>query len=76
MRSDIIPPNRWITIALGVGLLALIGYGAWRRDPATIAIVAALVAFFGLPFALLFTLNRRARNHPPSPPESNDADAD
>ncbi|HEX8730711.1 MAG TPA: hypothetical protein VF725_01515 [Ktedonobacterales bacterium] len=69
MRSDLVPPNRWLTIALCVGLLALIGYGAYRRDPATIAIVAALVAFFGLPFALLYTLNRRERARPPAPPD-------
>ncbi|MDE3228864.1 MAG: hypothetical protein KGO05_03195 [Chloroflexota bacterium] len=72
MRSEIVPPNRWLTIALCVGLLALIGYGAWRRDPATIAIIAALVAFFGLPFALLYTLNRRAQLRPPALPDERD----
>lgn len=69
MRSDIIPPNRWLTVALCVGLLALIIYGAYRHDPVTIVIVAALVVFFGLPYALLFTLNRRARLHPPTAPD-------
>ena len=65
VRFDIIPPNRVITIALGLGLLALIGYGVYQRDPATIAIVGALLVFFGLPAFLLFSLNRRARLRPP-----------
>lgn len=67
MRSDVIPPNRFITIALILGMIALIAYGAYQRDPATIAIVAALAVFFGLPTLLLFTLNRRARLHAPPP---------
>jgi Flp pilus assembly protein TadB len=69
VRSDIIPPNRFITIALIIGLLALIAYGAYNRDPATIAIVVALLLFFGLPALLLFSLNRRARQRPLSPPD-------
>jgi hypothetical protein len=72
VRSDIIPPNRAVTIALGLGLIALIGYGVYQRDPATIAIIAALIVFFGLPAFLLFTLNRRARLRPPSPPDDTD----
>ena len=65
MRSNIIPPNRAVTIALGLGLLALIGYGVYQRDPATIAIIAALLVFFALPAFLLFSLNRRASPRPP-----------
>ncbi|HEU5345501.1 MAG TPA: hypothetical protein VFU60_14235 [Ktedonobacterales bacterium] len=65
MRSDIVPPNRFLTIALLVGLLALIAYGAYNRDPATIVIVVALLVFFGAPTLLLFSLNRRARQRPP-----------
>lgn len=72
MRSDVIPPNRIVTIALIVGLLALIAYGVYSGDPATIAIVLALVVFFGLPAFLLFSLNRRARMRPPSPPDDAD----
>ncbi len=72
MRSEIIPPNRVITIALIFGMLALIGWGAYNRDPATIAIVGALVIFFGLPALLLFTLNRRARLQAPPPPDEAD----
>ncbi len=66
MRSNIIPPSRAITLALGLGLLALIGYGVYQRDPATIAIIAALLVFFGLPAFLLFSLNRRASLRPPN----------
>lgn len=65
MRSDIVPPNRFLTIALLVGLLALIAYGAYNRDPATIVIVVALLVFFGAPALLLFALNRRAHQRPP-----------
>jgi hypothetical protein len=65
VRSDIVPPNRFLTIALLVGLLALIAYGAYNRDPATIAIVVALLVFFGAPALLLFALNRRAHQRPP-----------
>jgi hypothetical protein len=65
VRSDIVPPNRFLTIALVVGLLALIAYGAYNRDPATIVIVVALLIFFGAPALLLFSLNRRARQRPP-----------
>lgn len=72
MRSDIIPPNRTLTITLIVGILALIAYGAYTRDPATLVIIAALVIFFALPAALLFTFNRRARLRPPSPPDDQD----
>ena len=61
MMPEIIPSNRWITILLLVGLLALIVYGAVNGDPATIAIVLALVIFFAIPAALLFIMNRRAR---------------
>lgn len=72
MRSDIVPPNRFLTIALVVGLLALIAYGAYNRDPATIAIVAALLLFFGAPALLLFSLNRRAGQRPPDEPDQPD----
>ncbi len=72
VRSEIIPPNRLITIALVVGLLALIVWGASRGDPVTIAIVAALFVFFALPALLLFTLNRRARAHPAPPSDEAD----
>ena len=69
MRSDIVPPNRFITIALIIGILALIAYGVYNHDPATIAIVLALAVFFALPAALLLSLNRRARLRPPAPPD-------
>ncbi len=69
MRSDIIPPNRALTIALIVGIIALIAYGIYRGDPATFVIVAALVVFFALPAILLYTANRRARLQTP-PQES------
>lgn len=78
MRSDIVPPNRAITVALLVGILALIAYGAYRRDPATIAIVIALVIFFGAPALLLFNFNRLRRQPPSSPDDassSEDAEA-
>ncbi len=60
MMREIIPANRWISALLLAGLLALIVYGAVSGDPATIAIVLALVIFFATPAALLFLLNRRA----------------
>ncbi|HET9110228.1 MAG TPA: hypothetical protein VFN78_05325 [Ktedonobacterales bacterium] len=65
MRSDIIPPNRAITVVLIIGMLALIAYGAYNRDPATIVIIAALFIFFAMPALLLYSLNRRARQRPP-----------
>ena len=61
MMHEIIPSNRWITILLLLGLVALIVYGAVNGDPATIAIVLALVIFFAAPATLLFIMNRRAR---------------
>jgi hypothetical protein len=76
VRSDIVPPNRAITIALLVGILALIAYGAYRRDPATIAIVIALVIFFGAPALLLFNLNRVRRQPPSSPDDASFDDAE
>ena len=60
MLREIIPASRWITALLLAGLLALIIYGAVNRDPATIVIVLALVMFFAVPMALVFTMNRRA----------------
>ncbi len=72
MRSDIIPPNRFLTIALSLGILALIAYGAYHRDPVTLVIILALAIFFGLPALLLFTLNRRARLRPTPPPDDAD----
>lgn len=66
MRSDLIPPNRALTVALIVGMIALIVYGVYRGDPATFVIVAALALVFALPAFLLFTANRRARLHAPS----------
>ncbi|HEX8995542.1 MAG TPA: hypothetical protein VF812_05890 [Ktedonobacterales bacterium] len=74
VRSDIVPPNRFITIALIVGFVALIIYGAYNHDPATIAIIAALAVFFGLPALLLFGLNRRGRLRPPPPPDDASAE--
>lgn len=73
MRSDLIPPNRALTIALIVGIIALVIYGVYRGDPATFVIVAALAVFFALPAYLLYTANRRARLHAP-PPESDASD--
>lgn len=74
VRSNIIPPNRPLTVALIVGIIALIAYGVYRGDPATFVIVAALVVFFALPAILLYTANRRARLHTPLTAESDDAD--
>jgi len=73
VRSDIIPPNRAITVALIIGMLALIAYGAYNRDPATIVIIAVLVIFFALPALLLYSLNRRARLRPPEDATPTDA---
>lgn len=61
MMREIIPASRWITVLLLAGLVALIIYGAVNGDPATIAIVLALVIFFATPAVLLFIMNRRAR---------------
>ncbi len=61
MLREIVPANRWITVLLALGLLALIVYGALRHDPATIVIVAALIMFFALPAGLLFAIRRRER---------------
>lgn len=61
MLREIIPTSRWITVVLLLGLLGLIVYGAMNRDPATIVIILALVVFFALPVALVYTMNRRAR---------------
>lgn len=58
---EIIPSNRWITILLLVGILALVIYGAANHDPLTIVIVIALAVFLALPAALLFVASRRAR---------------
>jgi hypothetical protein len=73
VRSDIVPPNRFLTIALLIGIIALIAYGAYNRDPTTIVIVVALVIFFGAPAFLLFNANRLQRRRPPS---SDDASSD
>jgi hypothetical membrane protein len=65
VRSNIVPPNRAITAALIIGILALIAYGAYNHDPATIVIIATLFVFFAMPALLLYSLNRRARQQPP-----------
>ncbi len=73
MFSDIIPPNRLLTVALVLGLAALIVYGAVNRDPATIVIVVALALFFSLPALATVYLNRRRRGQDSSlPPHSDD----
>ena len=72
MRSDVVPPNRVITIALALGILALIVYGVYNHDPATIVIIATLFIFIAMPALLVYSLNRRARQHPPSPPDDAD----
>lgn len=74
MRSDIVPPNRVITLALAIGILALIAYGAYNHDPVTLVIVATVFIFIAMPALLLYSLNRRARH--PRPPSSLDDDAD
>ncbi len=66
MRSDIIPPNRAITVVLIIGILALLGYGAYNHDPATVVIIAVLFIFFAMPALLLYSLNRRAGQRPPA----------
>lgn len=80
VRSDLIPPNRALTIALIVGIAALIVYGVYRGDPATFVIVAALALVFALPAFLLFTANRRARLHDetdePDEPHNHSSDAE
>jgi hypothetical protein len=73
VRSDLIPPNRALTVALIVGIIALVVYGVYRGDPVTIVIVAALALVFALPAFLLFTANRRARRDAP-PQESDESD--
>jgi len=70
VRSEIVPPNRFITVALIVCLLALIGYGVYTRNPVTIIIIATLLIFFGLPALALYSLNRRARRRPAALPPS------
>ncbi len=72
MRSDIVPPNRVVTIALALGILALIAYGVYNHDPATIVIIATLLIFVAMPALLLYSLNRRAHLHPPSSPDAAD----
>ncbi|MGH2504976.1 MAG: hypothetical protein ACRDID_20895 [Ktedonobacterales bacterium] len=76
MRSNIVPPNRFLTIALLIGMLALIAYGISRRDPATIIIVIALAVFFGAPAFLLFNANRLQRRRPPSPDDATSDDSE
>jgi hypothetical protein len=73
VRSDIVPPNRFITIALVIGILALIAYGAYAQNPATLVIIAALILFIAGPALLVFILNRRARLRPPSLADDSDA---
>jgi hypothetical protein len=68
---NIIPSNRWITLVLAIGLLALLVYGAARHDPATIVIAAALLVF-AAPITLLSIINWRQRhrgNQPDQPRE-------
>ena len=72
MRSDIVPPNRVVTVALALGILALIAYGVYNHDPATIVIIATLFIFVAMPALLLYSLNRRARLRPPSAPNESD----
>lgn len=72
MRSDIVPPNRVVTIALALGILALIAYGVYNHDPATIVIIATLFIFVAMPALLLYSLNRRARQRPPASPDDAD----
>lgn len=72
MRSEIMPPNRFITVALIVGLLALIGYGVYTRNPVTIIIVVTLLLFFGLPALAIYSLHRRERQRPTTPPEADE----
>lgn len=74
MHSEIVPPNRFITVALIVGLLALIGYGAYTRNPVTIIIVVTLLVFFGLPALALYSLHRRERQRAMTPPAADQAD--
>jgi len=72
VRSDIVPPNRVVTIALALGILALIAYGVYNHDPATIVIIATLLIFIAMPALLLYGLNRRDRLRPPSSPDESD----
>ena len=72
MRSDIVPPNRVVTIALALGILALIAYGVYNHDPATIVIIATLFIFIAMPALLLYSLNRRAHLRPPFSPDAAD----
>lgn len=68
MQSGIVPPNRWITLALALGLLALLIYGAFNRDPFTLIILLTLIPFLIMPALLLYSLNRRHRDQPPTSP--------
>jgi hypothetical protein len=63
---NIIPSNRWITLVLAIGLLALLVYGAARRDPATIVIAIALLVF-AAPVAALAIINWRQRRRGAQP---------
>jgi hypothetical membrane protein len=76
VRSDIVPPNRVVTIALALGILTLIAYGVYNHDPATIVIIATLFIFIAMPALLLYSLNRRDRLRPPSSPDDGSDDAD
>ncbi|HEX9037230.1 MAG TPA: hypothetical protein VF808_09600 [Ktedonobacterales bacterium] len=62
---EIVPANRWITVALVAGILALIAYGAFNHDPAAILILATLVLFFATPATLVYLLNRQRRRRDP-----------
>jgi hypothetical protein len=73
VRSDIVPPNRVVTIALALGILALIAYGVYNHDPVTIVIIATVFIFIAMPALLLYSLNRRDHQRPGAPPPD-DAD--
>lgn len=57
---NIVPSNRWITVVVGIGLLALIVYGVVTHNPTTIVIIIALL-IFSAPVTLLAIINWRER---------------
>lgn len=55
-----VPTNRWITVALVVGILALIVYGALNRDPVTFVVAGVFVVVVA-PMAVFTYLGYRKR---------------
>jgi divalent metal cation (Fe/Co/Zn/Cd) transporter len=62
---NFVPQNRLYTVAVVVGLIALIALGFANHDPLAGVILGVIVIFFAGPALLVYIMNRRARRREP-----------